>query len=65
MKNGLSVPADPGNSSVVLWLRRCALTAKGPGSIPHGGTHIWQAQEENSLKKIAADSNQQALDLFT
>ena len=51
MKNGLEVPADPGNSLVVLQLRCCAFTAKGPGSIPHGRTKILQAQEENSLKK--------------
>ena len=65
MKNGLAVPADPRNSLVVLQLRRCAFTAKGPGSIPHGRTKILQAQEENSLKKTPENSNQQALDLFT
>ena len=32
-----------GNSLVVQWLGHCALTAKGPGSIPGRGTKVPQA----------------------
>ena len=34
-----------GNSLVVQWLGVCVLTAKGPGSVPGGGTKIPQAAQ--------------------
>ena len=44
-----------GNSLVVQWLGHCALTAKGPGSIPGGGIKIlhaeWSGQNNKILKK--------------
>ena len=48
-----------GNSLAAQWLKLCALTAKGPGSIPGRGAKIPQAtrcgqkkkKKKNNLKK--------------
>ena len=39
----VSLSLFPGNSLAVQWLGLCTLIAKGPGSIPDGGTKIPEA----------------------
>ena len=44
-----------GNSLAAQWLKLCALTAKGPGSIPDQGARILQAAprgQKNRKKKF-------------
>ena len=43
--------SQSGNSLVVQWLGRCALTAEGPGSVPGRGTKISQAVWPSKKKK--------------
>ena len=40
-----------GNSLVAQWLRLCAFTADGSGSIPGWGTEILQAAQSSQKKK--------------
>ena len=42
---------EKGNSLVVLWLRLCASTAGGTGSIPGQGTKIPHAAQHGQKKK--------------
>ena len=42
---------DQGNSLVVQWLGLCALTAKGPGSIPGWGTEIQKPHGTTKAKQ--------------
>ena len=42
---------DLGHSLVVQWLRLCAFTAEGTGSVPSGGIKIQQEVQHSKIKK--------------